>query len=92
MSRRSYSHIHSMEAVVAEKKELPNLLVLVPIRVAGQHCAEGSVIAKSDFQNRGDWHDLTVMEPARLAETADPVGEPKEPKTKKTAVPAMPGA
>jgi 2-hydroxychromene-2-carboxylate isomerase len=69
-----------MEAVVAEK-ELPNLRVLVPIRVGGIHRAEGSVIPKTDFANKGDWHDLTVMEPARLAETDAKVGTAKGDKT-----------
>jgi hypothetical protein len=72
-----------MEAVVAEKA---NLLVLVPIRVGGIHRAEGSVIAKTEFANKGDWHDLTVMEPARLEETDAKVGVPKGDKA------AMPGA
>ena len=74
-----------MEAVVAEK-ELPNLRVLVPIRVAGKHCAEGSVIPKTAFASKGDWHDLTVMEPARLEETDEKVS------TRKGEKPVVPGA
>lgn len=68
------------------EKELPNLRVLVPIRLAGEHCAEGSVIPKTAFANKGDWHDLTVMEPARLEETDAKVGAPKGDK------PVVPGA
>jgi hypothetical protein len=76
-----------MEAVMAEK-ELSNLLVLVPIRVGGVHRAPGSVIAKSDFANKGDWHDLTVMEPPRLSETDAKIGASKAEK----AAAVVPGA
>lgn len=68
------------------EKELPNLRVLVPIRVNDIHRAEGTVIAKTEFASKGDWHDLTVMSPARLEETDAKIG------VSKSIAPAMPGA
>lgn len=70
-------------------KELPNLLVLVPIRVQGEHREVGSVIPKSLFgEKKGDWQDMTVMEPPRLMETDAKVGD--APKGDKAALPGIP--
>lgn len=71
------------------EKELPNLIVLIPIRFAGEHQAVGSVIAKSAFANKGDWHDLTVMEPPRLEETDAKVGPAPTTKGDKTPLPGL---
>jgi len=67
------------------EKQLPNLRVLRPIRIGGEHVAKGAVVAKSAFDNRGDWDDLCKMSPPKLEETDEKVGSGKAVKA------AMPG-
>lgn len=55
---------------MAEKK---NLLILKEIRIGGKPQPVGSVIAKGDFPNKGDWQNLCNMTPARCIETDAPV-------------------
>lgn len=69
-----------------------NLKVLRHIRIAGKHIEAGSVIAKSDFESKGDWMDLCQMKPARLEETDEKLGLVSATKTGKTTKAAMPGA
>lgn len=66
---------------MAEKN---NLKVLEAIRIKGKHVEIGSVISKKEFESKGDWYDLCVMNPPRLAETDEKIG----PMSKA----AMPGA
>lgn len=65
-----------------------NLKVLRHIRIAGVHIEAGSVIAKSEFESKGDWMDLCQMKPARLEETDEKLVS----KTSKATKAAMPGA
>ena len=46
--------------------------VLTPFRLNGIHRAEGELIAKADFKDKGDWLDLVNMEPARAEEATAP--------------------
>jgi hypothetical protein len=55
------------------EKQLPNLRVLRSIRIRGKHVGKGTVIAKSAFDNRGDWDDLCKMSPPKLEETDDKI-------------------
>lgn len=62
-------------------KKKPNLKVLREFRVNGKACEKGSVIAKSEFQNSGDWLNLCAMTPARAEQTDEKVGPaPKDDK------------
>lgn len=71
---------------MAEKK---NLEVLRSIMLKGDMVKKGTVLAKSDFDNKSDWQNLCHMESAGLAETDKPVGVPKE--QKKAKADALPG-
>lgn len=54
-----------------------NLKVLQAIRIKGKHVEVGSVISKKDFESKGDWMDLCLMQPQRLAETEEKIGSVK---------------
>ncbi len=53
------------------EKDKKNLKVLREIRIKGKAVGVGSVIAKSNFANNGDWRNLCAMKPARLEQTDD---------------------
>lgn len=68
-------------------KTLKNIRVLKNIRLRGKHVAAGTVLAKSDFANSGEFMNLCAMTPARAEQTNDKVGPaPKKGATK------LPGA
>ena len=54
-----------------------NLKVLKAIRIGGKHVEVGSVISKKEFESKGDWYDLCVMNPPRLAETEEKLSSVK---------------
>ena len=49
--------------------DLPNLKVLRPFRLKGEHIEPGSVVSKSDFENAGDWAELVTMTPQTCTQT-----------------------
>jgi hypothetical protein len=58
--------------------EKKNLRAMTGLLVNGKHVAEGEVIAKSDFANKGDWQNLVFsFNPPRMTETDDKVGVPE---------------
>lgn len=77
---------------MAEEKELKNLEVLVPFRIKGKSVAKGEVIAKTEFNNKGDWQNLVHMTPPRAKETDAKVGKPAAADEKKKAGAKLPGA
>jgi len=74
---------------MAEVKK-SNLKVLREIRIKGKAVGKGSVIAKSEFANKGDWLNLCGMKPARLEETDDGLKKIDPVKAKKDT--KLPGA
>lgn len=71
--------------MMADKSELPNIKALSGFRgPKGEHVAAGTVMAKSAFDSKGDWHTLCHMTPPRAIETDDKVGVPKA-----AAIPAV---
>jgi len=79
-----------MEADMAEDKEMKNLEVLVPFRIKGRATQKGEVIAKTEFNNKGDWQNLVHMTPPRAKETDANVGKPASAAKKADA--KLPGA
>lgn len=70
---------------IENDKELKNLEVLRDFRLGGKPVRKGSVIAKSDFQNSGDWLNLCAMTPPRVKQTKEKVAA--APKSKTAALP-----
>ena len=60
--------------------DLPNLLVLRPFRLNGEHVAAGSIIPKSAFANTGDWCELCVMVPQTATQTDDAKADKNAPR------------
>lgn len=70
---------------IENDKTLKNIRALREFRLNGKVIKKNQVIAKSDFQNTGDFMNLCAMTPPRAEQTSDPVGLPKTsalPKTK----------
>jgi hypothetical protein len=84
--------------MITNDKKLPNLKVLRPLRVKGEHYRPGDVVAKSAFavagdDRTGDWMDLCAMEPPSLVQTDEPVSRGEKPKkAKRSVAPAAPVA
>lgn len=76
---------------MAEPKEPNNLEVLVPFRIKGKKVEKGEVIAKTEFNNKGDWQNLVHMTPPRAKETDAKVGKPAAADEKKAGA-KLPGA
>jgi len=81
--------------MITNEKKLPNLKVLRPLRVKGEHYRPNDVVAKSAFavagdDRTGDWMDLCAMEPPSLAQSDEPVS--RGAKSKKAKRPAAPPA
>ena len=71
---------------MSEDKKMPNIKALRDFRLNGAAVVKGEVVAKSKFQNKGDWLNLCHMKPPRAEETDAKVGKPK-----KTGAAELPG-
>lgn len=72
---------------VKQDKSKKNIKALREFRLNGKAVIKGEVIAKSDFQNSGDYLNLCAMTPARAEQTDEKVGKPA-----KKAADKLPGA
>ena len=70
-----------------DNPKMRNLRILRAIRINSNAVPVGAVIAKSDFNRKGDWQNLANMKPAKVEETDAKVG-PAPKATKATKMPA----
>lgn len=72
---------------IENDKSLKNLRVLREFRLKGVAQPVGSVIAKSDFDNAGDYMNLCAMNPPRAEQTDAKVGPAPKSGGKNAALP-----
>jgi hypothetical protein len=64
-----------MDPVNMAEKELTHIRALSGFRLGGEHVAKGTVLPKTAFPSKGDWHTLCHMTPPR-AEECGPESKP----------------